>query len=113
VAYLRAHAAPGDRLAVFPLGAQFYAYGVPPATTYTSMLDPAEGYYSQAEYDDFWRQVRTNRPRYVMLGPLPRRDTAPAAPVEGYHLAAALPLDYMGRPSAAWIFERPAPNPPQ
>lgn len=106
--WLRTHARPGDRLAVFPLGAQFYVYALPPASRFTSMLDPAEGYYDRADYERFWAELARERPRFVMLAPISREAPPPRMPLAGYRQVAALAITYMGKPARALIYARGA-----
>jgi hypothetical protein len=105
--WLRAHAAPGDRLAVFPLGPQWHVYALPPATRFTTMLHPSEGYHDQADWDLFWGEIARSRPRFVMLAPLARTGPRPTVPMPaGYALATTIDVVYMGKPGRAYIYER-------
>ena len=110
-AWLRTHAEPGDRLAVYPLGPQWYVYALPPATRFTTMLHPSEGYYDQADWEAFWGDIEMGRPRFVMLGPFGRTAPTPEVPLTGYRRVQALPIAYMGDPRRVEIYEREAPKP--
>ncbi len=107
--YLREHGRPGDRIVAFPFGEMFYFYTWPPATRYSEMLPPEDGYHTEAEYHAFWDEMLAARPRFIVYAPL-----APDAimhkasfryPLPGYHLAVALPWP-RSRGNPAYIYER-------
>ena len=105
VRYLRAHGHAGDRLAVYTLGAQYYFYGLPPATRFTHMLDPKEGYYDAHDLATFWHEVEASRARFLVFAPADPA-VVPVPPVAGYKLVEAIAIQYLGKPARAYVFER-------
>ena len=109
VRYLHEHARPGDRMAAFPYGGEFYLYGgVRPATRFTFMLLPGEGYYDQADYDTFWGQVRTTHPRFLLITPVHPQDVAGKPPVDGYALATVIHGEWAGGRRRTYVYEAAA-----
>jgi hypothetical protein len=69
VRYVRAHSAPGDTIAGLPWGGFFYFYGRPPATRYTLLLHPREGYTTAAEVHEAFEEIRARQPKLVLMAP--------------------------------------------
>ena len=72
--FLTAEARPGDLMAALPSGGYFYFYGPRPAVRHELMLEPGVRYNSAEEFDAYWKEVATTRPRFVVIG------TSPAGP---------------------------------
>ena len=69
VRFLKAHMRPGDRMAAMPYAGFFHVYGPPPATPYTFILTPEEGYGTHDQFDAFWAEVAKARPRFIVVAP--------------------------------------------
>jgi hypothetical protein len=112
IAYLRAHAHPGDRLVAMPYGGFFYVFGLPPATRYSLMLPPDLGYGSPEEFRAFWAEIAGRRPRFIVIAPwawkpfeLAVRDYADHLP-PGYRKVATLESPQYRRVFPALVYER-------
>jgi hypothetical protein len=103
LAYLRDHARPGDKVVALPHGGVFYLFGLPPASRWTLMYPPAEGYTTAAEFAGFWQEVTAANPRFVVTTPFAEQYGPVAMPLSGYKLVATLPFAPHMR---AWIYER-------
>ena len=106
IAYLRAHARVGDRLVVFPLGSLYYFRALPPATRFTHMLDPAEGYYDRNDFGAFWGEAAVARPRFLVYWPVAPGAPVPVPPLPGYKLVYAPDVPYLGAACHAYVYER-------
>jgi len=100
LAYLHAHARPGDRLVAVPAGGYYYYYaGLVPAARRTTVYDRASHFISDAELEAFWREVARSQARFLVVDPSDEpflRDAFPGPP-PGYHLAFTAPsARYLG-----------------
>ena len=76
LAWLAAHARPGDRLVAMPAGGFYYFYGPPPATRLPILLPPELGYNPEGEWLAARAELAANRPRFVVIAPWPWAERA-------------------------------------
>lgn len=67
LAYLHAHARPGDRIAAMPAGPYYYYYGLPPAVPVSTVLSRASHFPSDELIAGFWREVASGRARFLVV----------------------------------------------
>jgi hypothetical protein len=67
LAYLHAHARPGDRMVAVPAGGYYYYYGLPPAVHMSSIYSRAAKFIGDDELDAFWHEVATCQARYLVV----------------------------------------------
>ncbi|MDB5096313.1 MAG: hypothetical protein JWM80_734 [Cyanobacteria bacterium RYN_339] len=110
LAYLHAHARPGDRMVALPAGPYYYYYGLPPAVRLSSIFARYTHFPSDALLDEFWQEVASGKARFLVVDPTaePYMRDAFIGPPPGYHQVYTAPsFRYVGPPVRVYEFTRP------